>query len=238
METSTSYFHSGWLQGYFPLRQGEPSLLRAPPYRLGVLVPLPPPPSSLAPTPNQRSCSAHSHANSFFPGLWGLRGGVIDSAGSCFWKILPLTLHLSCPSSPHRRQGWGGPLAIYYRPLLEEEDRRAPGRPGGGLGLGRRSSHLISHEYLLRVSCVRRTASPERRAEKWCHRNGGHCHPHQTRNGGAREVGVELLEAGASYTTGESRSWQNSATGEFEMETHVSVPFDPAVPRLEIFLSE
>lgn len=55
---------------------------------------------------------------------------------------------------------------------------------------------------------------------------------------GVRAVGVELLEAGASYTTGGSRSRQNSAPGEFEMETYVSMPFDPAVPRLEIFLSE
>lgn len=184
VETSTFHFHSGWLQGYFLLREREPSLLRAPPYHLGVLVPLPPPPSSLAPGPNQRSCSAHSRANSFFPGPRGLRGGVTDSAGSCFWKILPFTLHLPCPSSPHRRQGWGGLLAIYYLPLLEEEDRPAPGLPGGGPGLGRRSSPLISHKYLLRVSCVPRTAGPERRAEKWCHRNGGHRHPHQTRNGG------------------------------------------------------
>lgn len=233
-------FLSGWLQGYFLLRAREPSLLRAPPYRFGVLVPWPPPPSSLAPSPSHRPCPAHSHANSFFPGLWGLRGGVTDSAGSCFWKILPLTLHLSCPSSPHRRQGWGGLLAIYHLPLLKEEDRPAPGLPGGGLGLGRRSSHLISHEYLLRVSCVRRTAGPERRAKKRCHGDGGRRHPHPARNGegGAREAGDELSESGASHTPGGSRSWPNSATGEFEMETYSRVPFDPVVPHLEIFLSE
>lgn len=71
-----------------------------------------------------------------------------------YQEILPLTSRLSCPSSPSGDGGWGGLLAIYYLPVPEREDRLAPALPGGGLGLGRRSSHSISRKDLWGVGCA------------------------------------------------------------------------------------
>lgn len=112
----------------------------------GFLVPQLPLPGTLTPGPD---CHPAQHTLLTAPSVFcGDSLPVARCCSFCFQEILPLTSHLSCPSSPGGDWGWGGPLAIYYLPVLEEADRLAQGLPGGGLGLGRWGSRSISSKYL------------------------------------------------------------------------------------------
>lgn len=126
----------------------------------------------------------------------GLQGGVMDSAGSGSQEISQLTSHLSCPSSP-RRLGPGRAPGHLLPASAGGGGQAAPGLPGAGLGLGRWSSHSISHKYLWGVGCVQRAAG--RPAGQRCH--GG--------EGTPTRLGTEAIGPQASMSwRGSRRCWR------------------------------
>ena len=73
---------------------------------------------------------------------------VTDFATSQVQDLLLLTSNLSCSSSPREprpRRALGYLLSV----CAGEGGQAHPGVPGGGPGLGRWSTHSISHQYLL-----------------------------------------------------------------------------------------